>query len=150
MPFLTLEQAEIICDKAMEKGVELGFTPLTVAVFDAGGALRVLKQPDPASVTRPHMALGKAWGAYAMGQSTRTIAQRHQNIPDLVNTMNLVFGGRIVPMQGGILIRDDNGEVVGTVAAAGDRPQHDEACAIAGVRAAGLVPDPADPDGVEI
>jgi uncharacterized protein GlcG (DUF336 family) len=96
------------------------------------------------------MALGKAWGAYAMGLPTRTIAQRHQNIPDLVGTMNLVFGGKIVPMQGGILIRDDKGDVVGTVAAAGDRPQNDEACAIAGVLAAGLVPDPEETDGVDI
>ena len=78
MPFLTLEQAEIICDKTMEKAVELGFAPMTVAVFDAGGALRVLKQPDPANVTRPHMAMGKAWGAYAMGQPSRIIAQRHR------------------------------------------------------------------------
>ncbi len=48
MPFLTLEQAEIICDKTMEKAEELGFASMTVALFHAGGALRVLKQPDPA------------------------------------------------------------------------------------------------------
>ena len=48
MPFPALEQAEIICDRTMEKAEEPGLAPMTVAVFDAGGARRVLKQPDPA------------------------------------------------------------------------------------------------------
>src|SRR5882724_491446 len=43
---LTLEQASIVVDKALEKGRELGFKPLTVAVLDAGGHLTALKRED--------------------------------------------------------------------------------------------------------
>ena len=36
---LTLDQASIIVDKALQKGRERGFLPLTVVVLDAGGQL---------------------------------------------------------------------------------------------------------------
>ena len=149
MPFLTLEQAETICDAAMEMGRKEGFNPITAAVFDAGGALRVVKHPDPATVTRPHMALAKAWGAYATGTPTRALAQRHKMMPDLVNNMNLIFPGQVLPIAGGVLIRDADGNALGAVGCAGDRPHRDEACAIAGVKAAGLVPDPETPEEPE-
>src|SRR5258705_11930338 len=64
---LTLEQASIIVDKALEKGRELGFKPLTVAVLDAGGHLTALKREDGSSLLRPEIAGGKAWGALGMG-----------------------------------------------------------------------------------
>src|SRR5207244_8351434 len=64
---LTLVQASIIVDKALEKGRELGFKPLTVAVLDAGGHLTALKREDGSSLLRPEIAGGKAWGALGMG-----------------------------------------------------------------------------------
>ena len=64
---LTLNQASIIVDKALEKGRELGFKPLTVAVLDAGGHLTALKREDGSSLLRPEIASGKAWGALGMG-----------------------------------------------------------------------------------
>ena len=64
---LTLVQASTIVDKALEKGRELGFKPLTVAVLDAGGHLTALKREDGSSLLRPEIAGGKAWGALGMG-----------------------------------------------------------------------------------
>jgi uncharacterized protein GlcG (DUF336 family) len=64
---LTLEQASIIIDKALEKGRELGLKPLTVAVLDAGGHLTALKREDGSSLLRPEIAGGKAWGPWAWG-----------------------------------------------------------------------------------
>jgi uncharacterized protein GlcG (DUF336 family) len=57
---LTLQQASIIVDKALEKGRELGLKPLTVAVLDAGGHLTALKREDGSSLLRPEIAGGKA------------------------------------------------------------------------------------------
>ena len=145
MSFLTLEQAETICNAAMEMGKEEGFNPITVAVYDAGGALRVVKHPDPATVARSHMALAKAWGAYATGSPTRALAERHKRMPELVNNMNLIFGGQVLPVPGGVLIRDASDNILGAVGCAGDRPHRDEACAIAGVKAAGLILEPETP-----
>jgi len=64
---LTLAQASIIVDKALEKGRELGLKPLTVAVLDAGGHFTALKREDGSSLLRPEIAGGKAWGALGMG-----------------------------------------------------------------------------------
>jgi hypothetical protein len=41
---LTLQQASIIVDRALDKGRELGVKPLTVVVLDAGGQLKALKR----------------------------------------------------------------------------------------------------------
>src|SRR5262252_2826193 len=71
---LTLAQASIIVDKALEKGRELGFKPLTVAVLDAGGYLTALKREDGSSLLRPGIAGGKAWGALGMGFGGREFA----------------------------------------------------------------------------
>jgi len=66
---LTLEQASIIVDKALEKGRELGFKPLTVVVLDAGGQLKALKREDGSSLLRPEIAGGKAWGRWRWGSA---------------------------------------------------------------------------------
>jgi uncharacterized protein GlcG (DUF336 family) len=73
---LTLEQASIIVDKALEKGRELGFKPLTVVVLDAGGQLKAMKREDGSSLLRPEIAGGKAWGALGMGFGGREFARR--------------------------------------------------------------------------
>lgn len=62
MSKLTLSSAEKIIDMALAKGAELGVKPLTVAVLDAGGHLVALKRQDGASILRPQVASGKAYG----------------------------------------------------------------------------------------
>ena len=54
-------------------------------------------------------------------------------------------GGRIVPVPGGVLIRDAAGEIVGSVGISGDTSDKDEVCALHGIRAARLTPDTGDP-----
>jgi uncharacterized protein GlcG (DUF336 family) len=54
-------------------------------------------------------------------------------------------GGRIVPVPGGVPIRDKAGEIIGAVGISGDTSDNDETCAIYGVKCAGLVPDAGDP-----
>ncbi len=53
-----------------------------------------------------------------------------------------MVGGALVPVPGGVLIRDKNGDVVGAVGISGDTSDNDEAAASAGIAAAGLVADP--------
>jgi uncharacterized protein GlcG (DUF336 family) len=54
--------------------------------------------------------------------------------------------GDLVPAAGGVLVRDDDNNVIGAVGVSGSLPD-DEACAIHGIAAAGLRADPgvADP-----
>jgi uncharacterized protein GlcG (DUF336 family) len=47
----------------------------------------------------------------------------------------------IVPVVGGVLIRDQAGAVLGAVGVSGDASEKDEAAAIAGITTAGFVAD---------
>ena len=103
---LSLEQASIIVDKALEKGRELGFQPLTVVVLDGGGQLKAMKREDGSSLLRPEIAGGKAWGALGMGFGGREFARRAAGNPAFIQALSVASGGRVIPVPGGVLIRD--------------------------------------------
>lgn len=144
MATITLEQADMICAAALQYAEDHNFQPITVAVYDGGGALRVLRQPDPGRIMFAEMAMAKGWGAFAMGMPSRTLAERHAINPNGIDSLRLVAGGKLPPVIGGVLIKDAEGNVIGAVGATGDLGDRDEACAIAGIKAAGLIPDPAE------
>ncbi|MBV9862327.1 MAG: heme-binding protein [Alphaproteobacteria bacterium] len=144
MTALTLDQASIIVDKALEKGREQNFAPLTVAVLDAGGQLKALKREDGCSLLRPEIAAGKAWGVLGMGFGGRELARRAQRAPGFMQALTVASGGRMVPVPGGVLIRDANGQILGAVGISGDTSENDEICAVHGIACAGLAADTGD------
>ena len=73
---LTLDQANTIIAAARAKGRELGLMPLTVVVLDAGGQVKASQREDGSSRLRPEIALGKAYGALALGLGGRELARR--------------------------------------------------------------------------
>jgi len=141
MQTLTLEAASLIVDKALEKGKALDFKPLTVAVLDAGGQLVVLKRDDNSSLLRPEIAMGKAWGVLGMGFGGQELARRAAQNPVFFGALSDMSGGRMVPNPGGVLIRSDSGEILGSVGISGDVSGNDEICAVYGIESAGLTPD---------
>jgi len=138
---LTLSTAETITSAAFEKAADLKLKPLTVAILDAGGHTVLLKRQDGSSIMRPQIATGKAVGALAVGTGTRWLNANAESRPHFVNALNGVSGGAIVPVPGGVLIRDETGETLGAVGITGDTSDNDEACAVAGIEAVGLVAD---------
>jgi uncharacterized protein GlcG (DUF336 family) len=139
---VTLAQASTIVDTALKKGREMKFQPLTVAVLDAGGHLVAFKREDMSGILRFDIAYGKAWGALGMGFGSRTLAERAANTPQFFTMLAAASGGRIVTNPGGVLIRDAGGNIIGAVGISGDTSDNDEACALAGIEAAGLKADP--------
>lgn len=145
MSGLELEQAKTIIREALGEARRTGCAPLTVAVLDAGGHLKSFAREDGSGILRPDIASGKAWGALGMGFGSRTLLERAQSSNKsriFFTALASVSGGRVVPVPGGVLIRDQNGEIVGAVGISGDTSEKDEACAIAGVEAAGFTADP--------
>ena len=145
MAKFTLHQAATIVDAALAKGREVDLLPLTVAVLDAGGHLVAFKREDGSGILRPNIAIGKAWGALGMGMPSRTMRDRLADRPTFINALAAASEGRLIPVPGGVLIRDSGGDIVGAVGISGDTSDKDEACAIAGIEAAGLQPVPAEP-----
>jgi uncharacterized protein GlcG (DUF336 family) len=141
MSRLTLEQASTIVDTALKKGRETQCAPLTVAVLDAGGHLVAFKREDRSGILRFDIAFGKAWGALGMGFGSRTLFDRSSKQPIFFTVLSSVAQGRLVPVPGGVLIKDAGGEILGAVGISGDTSDKDEVCAVAGIETAGLKPD---------
>lgn len=141
---VTLEQANSIIRHALDKGHETGCKPLTVVVLDSGGCFRAVAREDGSGILRTEVATGKAWGALGLGIGSRALARRIQEDPlgaAFVDAIASASGGRVVPVAGGVLIRDADGAVIGAVGISGDTSDRDEACAVAGIEATGLGAD---------
>ncbi|GGK55009.1 GlcG/HbpS family heme-binding protein [Amphritea balenae] len=141
MSRLDLDKSITITRAAFNKSQELSTSPLTIAILDNGGKLISLQRQDGASMMRPDIAIAKAWGAVALGKSSRCLGQDAENRPAFISALNTLAQGNLVPVPGGVLIRNDLNEVVGAVGISGDTSDIDELCAISGVQAAGLVAD---------
>lgn len=139
---ITLAEATAIIEVTLAKAAELRLKPLTVAVLDAGGHLKALARQDDTSTLRPEVAQGKARGAISLGLGSREIYRRAQERPMFIQALNGLAGGSLVPVPGGVLVRDAEGTIVGAVGVTGDTSDNDEACAVAGIEAAGYTADP--------
>ncbi len=142
MRVITLAEANRIIEVTLATAAEMKLKPLTVAVLDAGGHLKALARQDGTSTIRPEMAQGKARGAISLGIGSRAIFKRAQEQPFFVQAINGLAGGSLVPVPGGVLVRDAAGDIVGAVGVTGDTSDNDETCAIAGIEAAGFTADP--------
>jgi uncharacterized protein GlcG (DUF336 family) len=138
---IDLAHATIIVDKALAQGRSLGLPPLTVAVLDGSGVLVSFKREDGASLLRPDIAQAKAWGALGMGMGSRALAQRASAQPAFISAVNALAGGRLIPVPGGVLIRSGLQSIIGAVGITGATSDQDEACAVAGIEAAGFSAD---------
>ncbi|MGF6245258.1 Uncharacterized conserved protein GlcG, DUF336 family [Paraburkholderia phenazinium] len=141
MPALSLSQASRIVDLALEKGRAINCMPLTVAVLDAGGHLLALKREDGSGILRPQIAQAKAWGVLGMGLGGRVLAERALAAPAFFAALGDISGGRIAPVPGGVLVRDENNDVVGAIGISGDKSEVDEICAVFAVESVGLKAD---------
>ena len=138
---IDLAHATMIVDKALAQGRNLGLPPLTVAVLDGSGCLVSFKREDGSSLLRPEIAQAKAWGALGMGMGSRALAQRASAQPAFVSAENALAGGRLIPVPGGVLIRSRAKSIIGAVGITGATSDQDEACAVAGIEAAGFIAD---------
>ena len=138
MSALTLKVALNLTAQALSAGRQINASPLTVAVLDAGGHLLALQREDGASLLRPNIAIGKAWGAIALGKGSRLLALDAQQRPAFFAALNGMGQGDIVPAPGGVLIRDDQGAVMGAIGISGDTSDIDEQCAISAIEVLGL------------
>ena len=138
---LTLRRAKTIIKAALAKGREAEMKPLAVTIIDAGGHLKAFEREDGASNYRFAVSHGKASVAVGMGMGSRAMFNRAEQQAYFVNAVGALEGTSVVPVPGGVLIKDKKGTILGAVGISGDTSDNDEAAAIAGIEAAGLVAD---------
>ena len=141
MTELTLQQANSLIDEVLKAARSGDMPPLAVAVLDTGAHLKAFQREDGVSFLRVQIAQAKAWGALGMAANTDQIADRYSQ-DDLqkgfINALNTMTGGQVVPLAGGVLVRNSDGEIVGAIGAAGGVSSDDEACVIAAIEANGF------------
>ncbi|MBO6893769.1 MAG: heme-binding protein [Roseibium sp.] len=142
---LPLQTAAIIVDEALRLGRQEELLPLTVVVLDAGGKIVAVKCEDGSGIMRFDVAFGKAWGALGMGISSRLIRDRLSARPTFQAALATASDGRLIPVPGGVLVRDKDNITIGAVGISGDTSDKDEYCAIEAIKIAGYQSEPAEP-----
>lgn len=136
---LGLDEARTIISVARQKGREMGLKPLSVVVLDAGGHVLAFEREDGSAPGRFGIAQGKAFGCVMLGMAGRAQMARAEAQAYFMTAVNGVYGGQVVPVPGGVLVRDASGTVLGAVGVTGDTSDNDADAALAGIAAAGLV-----------
>jgi uncharacterized protein GlcG (DUF336 family) len=141
MSTLTLSIANQIIDSVLRKARELDLPPMGCAVLDAGGHLKAFQAEDGLAFARVLVCQAKAWGSLGVGTDSEQIADRYLSggpNPGFINALNVMTGGKVVPLAGGVLIRNRDGVIVGAVGVSGAKPEEDAVCAKAGIDSCGL------------
>ncbi len=138
MADISLSKTRIILRKTLTKGRDLDLKPLSVVVLDSGGHVKGFEREDGASPGRFAIAHGKAYGAVMLGMAGQAQMARAEQQAYFMAAVNGVFGGQVVPVPGGVLLRDRRGKVVGAVGVTGDTSENDVIAALAGIEAAKL------------
>ena len=137
MARLHLETANTIVTAALQKAHDMNAAPLAVAVLDETGQLQSFQREDETSLMRADVAIGKAWGALGMGRSSRVLGSVAAERPHFVQALTAVAQGKLVPVPGGVLIRDGAQSIIGAVGISGDTSDIDEECAVPALKRPG-------------
>ena len=138
---VSLDQARIIADSSLIKGRELNLKPLSVVVIDQRASVVISLSEDGCSQMRQRIALGKAKAAIQLGLGTRALMKRAEEQAYFINAVNSLVNGNLVPVPGGVLIRDHDKNIIGAIGISGDSSDNDEIAAIAGVESEGFLAD---------
>ena len=139
---IDLQTARTIIGEARAAASAQGFKPLTVVVLDAGGNLVAAEREDGSANKRFEIASGKAQGALALGMGSRALMVRAEQQAYFIAAATAALGGALIPVPGGVLVRDAAGTLLGAVGVSGDTSDNDEIAAVAGIEAAGLQAQP--------
>ena len=112
-----------------------------MVVVEPGCIVKAFQKEDGSSMVRFEMAYGKAYASLALGRSSRLVRIRNEEKPAFMRYLLSATDDKIFPEGGGMLIRADNGDVMGAVGVTGDTEDRDEELAIHGIRAVGLKTD---------
>jgi uncharacterized protein GlcG (DUF336 family) len=108
-------------------------------VVEPGAKVKAFQKEDDSSMMRFEMAYGKAYAALALGRSSSLVRVRTEERPLFMQTIRCFDD--VFSEGGGMLIRDQDGEVIGAVGVTADTQERDEELAAHGIHGAGLKTD---------
>ncbi|MBL6782362.1 MAG: heme-binding protein [Alphaproteobacteria bacterium] len=138
---LTLNNANTISAAALAEARKMNLKPISVVVLDHRAATISIQSEDGVCIMRSDIAKAKANAAIQLGMGTRGLMNRAEQQAYFVDAVNGLGNGNIIPVPGGVLVKDKNGNIIGAVGISGDTSDNDESAAIAGISAAELTAD---------
>ncbi|MCT8159717.1 GlcG/HbpS family heme-binding protein [Pseudoruegeria sp. SHC-113] len=138
MAEITLRKARAIIRGILAKGREMELKPLSVVVLDTGGHVKAFEREDGAAPGRFAIAQGKAYGSVMLGMAGKAQMARAEQQAYFMAAVNGAYGGQVIPVPGGVLVKDKRGNVMGAVGVTGDTSDNDAEAALAGITGAGL------------
>ncbi|MCX7341309.1 MAG: heme-binding protein [Hyphomicrobiales bacterium] len=139
---LSLAAAQTILAATLSEARSKAMNPLAIVILDERGAVKLSVCEDGTSLKRGDIARGKAMGAISLGVGSRAIARMTAERPHFIAAATHAIGGALIPVPGGVLIRDAGNAVIGSIGVSGDTSDNDEIAAMAGIAAACLKGDP--------
>jgi len=134
--------ANKIIEAAINKARDLELNPIMVVILDDRGAIKACLGEDGVSPLRFKIAYGKANGAYQMGMGSRALFNRAEQQAYFINSVNNLADGNLVPVPGGVLIRDEENNIIGAIGISGDSSDNDEIAAVESLKQEGFNADP--------
>ncbi len=138
---LTLAAANTIITATLAHAKTASFKPLGIVVLDSRATVKAASIADGSSLARFDIAKGKAAGALAFNMGTRGLEKLAKERPHFFAGAISATTAGMVPVAGGVLIKDKDGTILGAVGVSGDTSDNDEIAALAGIAAAGLIGD---------
>ncbi len=129
---ITLEQAEAVVVAAKAKAAETK-TLMNIAVVDAGTNLVAFAHMDGAWIGSIDISQKKARTARYFNMDTGAIGQLSQPGGSLYNIEH--SNGGLITFPGGVVIKNNKGEIIGAVGVSGDTVENDHIVASAGAAA---------------
>jgi len=129
---ITLAQAETAIAAAKEKATDIK-TKMNICVVDSGANLVAFVRNDGAWLGSVDIAIKKAKTAVYFQMDTADLSPLVQPGKPLFNIEHSNDG--LITFPGGVVIKDDNGNVIGGIGVSGSTVDDDEKVAKAGAKA---------------
>ena len=129
---ITLAQAEVVVMAAKEKAADIK-TKMNICVVDSGANLVAFVRNDGAWLGSVDIAIKKAKTAVFFQMDTSDLSPLVQPGKPLFNIEH--SNGGLITFPGGVVIKDENGDVIGAIGVSGSTVDDDNKVAKAGVEA---------------
>ncbi len=131
-PDISLEQANLVLEKAKAKAIALG-TKMDIAIVDAGGNLKAFARMDGACLGCIDIAIRKARTARFFDRPSEELGKLSQPGGSLYAIEH--SNGGLITFPGGVPLKDTQGNILGAIGVSGDTVENDRLVAQAGADA---------------
>jgi len=139
MAVISLTKARKMISTIFRTGTEMGLKPLSVIVLDAGGNVKAFERQDGAAPGRFQIAEGKAYGSVMLGLGGTAQRDRAEAQAYFIAAANGAYGGKLIPVPGGVLVKSVKGDILGAIGVTGDSSENDLTVAMVGIEAVNLI-----------